>query len=290
MTIILTLYMMVLGGLAVYLLRLFWLSLFARISQNPELPIVTEANLPSVTVQLPIYNEKQVAVRMIEAACALDYPHDRLQIQVLDDSTDDTTALIAQTVQRWQQVGLNISHVRRTKRSGHKAGNLANAMPLASGEFIAIFDADFLPEPIWLRHTIAHFFQTDSDRLGVMQTGWNHLNTTESLLTIAQTLTLEEFGLAQGIRTELGLWSTFNGSAGIWRRTCIEAAGGWSADTLGEDLDLAYQAQLAGWRIGYDDTRLASAELPNQMLAYKQQQYVWAKGGTQVTKKPYGHY
>ncbi len=286
MIIILTLYIAVLCGLTLYLSRLFWLSLFARASQQEELPLpVTEADLPSVTVQLPMYNEKSVAVRLIEAACALDYPPDRLQIQVLDDSTDDTTTLIAQAVAQEQQRGLNIAHVRRPDRAGHKAGNLANALPQATGEFIAIFDADFLPEPIWLRHTVAHFFQAGGERLGVMQTGWTHLNATESTLTVAQTLTLEEFGLAQATRARLGLWSAFLGSAGMWRRICIEEAGGWATDTLGEDLDLAYRAQLAGWQIGYDDTRLASAELPNQMLAYKQQQYRWAKAGTQVTRK-----
>lgn len=189
---------------------------------------------------------------------------------------------------QWQQAGLNIVHIRRANRSGHKAGNLANGLAQAPGEFIAIFDADFLPEPAWLRHTMAHFFQPDSDRLGVVQTGWTHLNTTESLLTVAQALTWEEFGLAQATRARLGLWSAFYGTAGIWRRSCIEAAGGWSSDTLSEATDITYQAQLAGWRIGYDDTRLASAELPNQMLAYKQQQYSWTKGLTQVTKKVAG--
>lgn len=288
MTIILTLYIMVLVCLTVHLLRLFWLSLFARISHRQELPAVAEADLPTVTVQLPIYNEKYVVTGLIEAACAIDYPRKRLQIQVLDDSTDDTTALIARTVDQWQQAGLNIVHVRRVDRSGHKAGNLAHALPLASGEYIAIFDADFLPEPAWLRHTIAHFFQPDSDQLGGVQTGWSHLNVSESLLTVAQALTWEEFGLAQAVRARLGLWSAFYGSAGIWRRTCIEAAGGWSADTLSEASDMTYQAQLAGWQIWYDDTRLASAELPNQMLAYKQQQYSWAKGLTQVTKKVTG--
>lgn len=288
MSIIVTLYVAVWGGLAVYMLRLFWLSLFFRVSHNQEAPAVTETDLPLVTVQLPMHNEKLVVARLIEAACTFDYPRERLQIQVLDDSNDDTTALIARTVEQWQQAGLNVMHVRRSNQSGHKAGNLAHAFPLASGEFIAIFDADFLPEPTWLRHTVAHFFQPGSDQLGVVQTGWTHLNATESLLTVAQTLTLEEFGLAQATRARLGLWSTFFGTAGIWRRTCIEAVGGWSADTLGEDLDLAYRAQLAGWRIGYDDTRLVSAELPTQMLAYKQQQFRWSKGGTQVTKKIVG--
>jgi cellulose synthase/poly-beta-1,6-N-acetylglucosamine synthase-like glycosyltransferase len=285
MIVITILYILTLCGLTIHLTRMVWLMLYAKLQHQAEPPVVATAELPSVTVQLPIYNEKLVVTRLIKAVCALDYPADRLQIQVLDDSTDHTTALIAQSVALWQQRGLNIVHLRRPDRRGHKAGNLAYGLPQATGEFIAIFDADFMPNPAWLRHAVAHFFQEGSDRLGLVQTRWDHSNTHQSLLTYAQMLTYDDFYFAQATRARLGLWSSFYGSAGLWRRACIEEAGGWLADTLTEDVDLAYRAQLAGWRMSYDGTILAWAELPNQMLAYKQQQFRWSKGNIQVSRK-----
>ncbi|HEX9922936.1 MAG TPA: glycosyltransferase, partial [Anaerolineae bacterium] len=207
MLIVLILYSLTLLGLTIYLQRSVLVSIYAKVQKRTDLPDVAEANLPTITVQLPIYNEQYVARRVIEAACSLDYPRDRLQIQVLDDSTDDnTTDLIAQSVRRWQQAGITIVHCRRPTRHGQKAGNLAHALPSATGEFIAIFDADFVPNPAWLRHTVAHFFRAGSSRLGLVQTRWDYLNTYESWLTYAQMLTFEEFGLAQVARGRLGLF------------------------------------------------------------------------------------
>jgi cellulose synthase/poly-beta-1,6-N-acetylglucosamine synthase-like glycosyltransferase len=278
------LYILVIFFLAIYLYRINGLSIHARIHDENiiEMPVVSD--LPVVTVQLPVYNEKDVVERLINAVCQLDYPQDRLQIQVLDDSTDVTTSLIAQHIKKWSEQGLMIEHVRRSDRRGHKAGNLANALPLAKGEFIAIFDADFIPEREWLRHTIAHFFQPGGERLGLVQTRWSHLNATDSVLTYAQNLAVDQFAIAQSTRTRIDLWSSFYGSAGLWRKACIEEAGGWSSDTFSEDLDMAYRAQLCGWKIGYDPRVLAAGELPPSMLAYKQQQFFWSKGNTQVVR------
>jgi cellulose synthase/poly-beta-1,6-N-acetylglucosamine synthase-like glycosyltransferase len=279
-----TLYSLVILFLGIYLYRIAGLSIHARIhdQQIVEMPVVTD--LPVVTIQLPVYNEKDVVERLINAVCVLDYPRDRLQIQVLDDSTDITTSLIDQCTAKWREQGVMIEHIRRLDRRGHKAGNLANALPLAKGEFIAIFDADFIPEREWLIHTIAHFFRPGGEHLGLVQTRWRHLNADDSALTYAQNLAVDQFAMAQSTRTRINLWSSFYGSAGLWRKVCIVEAGGWSSDTFSEDLDMAYRAQLCGWKIGYDARVLAAAELPPSMLAYKQQQFFWSKGNIQVVR------
>ena len=248
--------------------------------------VTSDIELPQVTVQLPVYNEKQVVIRLIDSICALEYPLEKLQIQVLDDSTDETTAMIATSVQHWQQAGIDINHLRRPTRHRNKAGNLANGLQQATGEFVAIFDADFLVEPAWLRHTLAHFLQPDSDKLGLVQSRWGLQNSRTSVLTYAQTLSVEEFAITQAERVRLGLWSSFFGAAGLWRRSCIDDVGGWDEmNALSEDIDIAYRAQLSGWHIAYEDALLAFAELPNSMLAYKQQQFRWAKGNTQVIRQ-----
>jgi cellulose synthase/poly-beta-1,6-N-acetylglucosamine synthase-like glycosyltransferase len=278
------LYILIVCLLGVYLHRIIVLSIHARMRRWENSDGAAVDHLPMVTVQLPVYNEKVVINRLLDAVCSLDYPPDRLQIQVLDDSTDVTTELISQSVKTWRQHGLDIEHVRRADRRGHKAGNLANALPLAKGEFIAIFDADFVPAPEWLRNTIRHFLRPGSERLGLVQTRWSNMNANASMLTYAQNIAFDQFAIAQTTRTRIGLWSSFYGSAGLWRKTCIEEAGGWSSDTFSEDLDMAYRAQLCGWRIGYDATILAAAELPPTMLAYKQQQFFWSKGNIQVVR------
>ncbi len=278
------LYILIVCLLSVYLHRIIALSIHARMRKWEDSAVTVGDDLPGVTIQLPVHNEKVVVSRLLDAVCSLDYPHDRLQIQVLDDSTDVTTDLISQKIKTWRQRGVEIEHVRRTDRRGHKAGNLANALPFASGEFIAIFDADFVPEPAWLRNTIRHFLRPASERLGLVQTRWSNINAGDSLLTYAQNMAFDQFAIAQTTRTRIGLWSSFYGSAGLWRKACIEDAGGWSSDTFSEDLDMAYRAQLSGWTIGYDATILTSAELPPSMLAYKQQQFFWSKGNIQVVR------
>lgn len=282
------LYILIVCLLGLYLNRIIVLSIHARMHKWAGTDAISGDDLPMVTVQLPVYNEKVVINRLLDAVCSLDYPHDRLQIQVLDDSTDITTELIAQSIKTWRQYGLEIEHVRRADRRGHKAGNLANALPLAKGEFIAIFDADFVPAPEWLRNTIRHFLCPGNERLGLVQTRWSNMNANASMLTYAQNIAFDQFAIAQTTRTRIGLWSSFYGSAGLWRKICIKEAGGWSSDTFSEDLDMAYRAQLCGWTIGYDATILSAAELPPTMMAYKQQQFFWSKGNIQVVRILWG--
>ena len=251
----------------------------ARAAPPPPDPAVW----PLVTVQLPLYNERYVAGRLLEAAGALDYPADRLEIQVLDDSTDDTTAIVADTAQQLRTRGVNIVHVRRAKRVGFKAGALASGLASARGEFVAIFDADFVPPPNFLRRTIPHFGDA---RVAVVQTRWGHLNRDFSFLTMAQSLGIDgHFGVEQAARCRSHLLLNFNGTAGIWRRAAIEDAGGWAHDTLTEDLDLSYRAQLRGWGIVYLPDLVCPAELPVVISGFKSQQRRWAKGSIQTALK-----
>ncbi|MBI5711066.1 MAG: glycosyltransferase [Candidatus Eisenbacteria bacterium] len=238
---------------------------------------------PAVTVQLPVYDERLVVERSIAAAAALDYPAGLLEIQVLDDSTDDTCALAAAAVARHRARGVNIVHLRRAGRAGFKAGALAGGLSCASGELVAIFDADFVPPADFLRRTVPHFADP---RVGLVQARWGHLNRDRSALTTAQAVLLDaHFLLEHGSRSAGGLYFNFNGTAGVWRRACIEAAGGWSHDTLTEDLDLSYRAQLAGWRFVFVRDVVAPAELPGDMEALRSQQRRWAKGSIQTARK-----
>ena len=242
--------------------------------------------LPSVTVQIPLYNEKFVASRVIDCICALDYPTDKLQIQIVDDSTDDTVDLVAAKVAEHRAKGVNIDHVHRVNRSGFKAGALKDAMEFATGEFIAIFDSDFVPDPDFLHKTIHHF--TD-DKIGMVQTRWEHLNRFSNRLTEPQALMLDaHFTLEQQVRCETKCLFNFNGTAGLWRKETIYDAGNWSADTLTEDLDLSYRAQMRGWELRYLNDVECPAELPSNLTAFKSQQHRWAKGGVQVMKKMLG--
>jgi cellulose synthase/poly-beta-1,6-N-acetylglucosamine synthase-like glycosyltransferase len=242
------------------------------------------SDLPVVTVQLPIFNERHVIERLIGAVAALDWPHARLQIQILDDSNDETTALARACVEAQQRQGLDIELIRRGDRRGYKAGALAAGLPLARGEFVAIFDADFVPPPDFLRRTIPPFLKRP--QLGLVQTRWAHLNADYSRLTAAQSLALDgHFVVEQTARNRSGLFMNFNGTAGVWRRRCIEASGGWSGDTISEDLDLSYRAQLAGWDCLYMPDVCAPAELPPQLAAFKRQQFRWAKGSIQCLRK-----
>ncbi|MTI32050.1 cellulose synthase family protein [Xanthovirga aplysinae] len=242
--------------------------------------------LPAVTVQLPVYNELYVIERLIQAVAEFDYPQDRLEIQVLDDSTDETVHIIAQKVVELKAQGLAISHIRRPKRKDFKAGALQYGMEKAKGEFIAIFDADFVPPKDFLRKTLPYF---QNEKTGVVQTRWGHLNKDYSLLTKLQAFGLDaHFSVEQGGRKAAGSFINFNGTAGVWRKSCIIDAGEWSADTLTEDLDLSYRAQLKGWEFEYLEEVVTPAELPVLMPAIKSQQYRWNKGAAETAKKNLG--
>ena len=239
--------------------------------------------LPRLTVQLPLYNEVHVAGRAIRALCALDYPRDRLEIQVLDDSTDETTEVVAELVERMRRRGIDIAHLRRRARTGFKAGALDAGLRVARGELVAVFDADFVPPPDFARKLVDHF--TDP-RVGMVQARWGHLNRDHSALTRVQAILLDgHFVIEHTARNRSGRFFNFNGTAGIWRRTCIEDAGGWRHDTLTEDLDLSYRAQLRGWKFVFLKDELSPAELPVEMGAFKSQQHRWAKGSIQTAKK-----
>ncbi|GIV50159.1 MAG: glucosyltransferase [Candidatus Kapaibacterium sp.] len=252
-------------------------------SQSPTPPVEMLDPLPVVTVQLPIYNEVYVVERLLDAVAQLDYPRDKLEIQVLDDSTDETQHIAHRRVEYYRQQGFDITYIHRTERSGYKAGALRHGLAMARGEFIAIFDADFVPKPDFLKRTLPFFADP---RVGMVQTRWEHLNENYSLLTQAQALALDgHFVIEQQVRYKAGFFINFNGTAGIWRRTCIEDAGNWHSDTLAEDLDLSYRAQLRGWRFVFLADVTSPAELPADINALKSQQFRWTKGAVEVAKK-----
>ncbi|MFM8596301.1 MAG: cellulose synthase family protein, partial [Flavobacteriales bacterium] len=248
--------------------------------QSRVTPAFDLANAPKVTVQLPMFNEMYVAERIIETVAEMDYPRDKFQIQVLDDSTDETKDIIAKKCAEVAARGINIQHVHRIDRTGYKAGALDAAMDKVEGEFIAIFDADFVPSKDFLLRTIPYF---NSDKVGVVQTRWGHLNKDYSLLTELQAFGLNgHFAIEQGGRNASGHYINFNGTAGVWRRATIDDAGGWEHDTITEDLDLSYRAQMKGWRFVYLEEVESPAELPITMSALKSQQHRWMKGGAEV--------
>lgn len=239
--------------------------------------------MPFVTVQLPLFNERYVVSRLIENIVRLDYPRDRYEIQILDDSTDDTTQIASELAARYREQGFNIELVHRTDRTGFKAGALKEGNNTAKGEFIAIFDADFVPEPDFLRRTLPFF---DDPRLALVQTLWGHLNADYSRMTIAQSVGLDGLNyVIQSSQCWSGLMMHFQGTAGVWRRTAIDDSGGWQADTLTEDLDLSYRSQIRGWKQKYLPQVICPGELPSTISAAKTQQHRWAKGGFQVMCK-----
>ncbi|MEW5909431.1 MAG: cellulose synthase family protein [Thermodesulfobacteriota bacterium] len=239
--------------------------------------------LPRVTVQLPVYNELYVAERIVDAAVNIDYPRELLDIQVLDDSTDETQEILKKKITGLQDAGIDIHYIHRSDRTGFKAGALENGLKSAKGDFILIFDADFVPKPGVIKEMI-HFF-TDH-KVGMVQARWTHLNFDDSPLTRVQTMMLDgHFILEHTARSRSGRFFNFNGTAGVWRRTAIEDAGGWQHDTLTEDMDLSYRAQLKGWRFIYLKDVEVPAELPSEMNAFKSQQFRWAKGSIQVACK-----
>ncbi len=239
--------------------------------------------LPTVTIQLPLYNEMYVADRLIESVSRIDYPHELLEIQVLDDSTDETRTIAEQAVRRLATEGLDITYLHRTDRTGYKAGALEAGLAVAKGEFVAIFDADFLPTEDFLLKLMPHFADP---KVGMVQARWGHINQDYSLLTKIQSILLDgHFILEHGARNRAGCFFNFNGTAGIWRRIVIEDAGGWQHDTLTEDLDLSYRAQLRGWKFVFVPDVIAPAEVPVEMNAFKSQQHRWAKGSIQTCRK-----
>ncbi len=280
------LYILTLVGMAIYgLNNLVSVILYLRTKDQPNRHAQHEPpdEWPMVTVQLPTYNERYTIARLIAAVARFDYPRDRLQIQVLDDSTDDTTTLIRNLVEKYVSKGLNIALIHRDDQTGFKAGALSEGLKAATGQLVAIFDADFVPPADWLKKTVPEF---ENIHLGCLQTRWGHMNDKYNSLTLAQSLGIDgHFIIEQTARSRNHLFMNFNGTAGIWRKACIEDAGGWLSDTLTEDLDLSYRAQLCGWQIDYLSDIVVPAELPAQIEAFKKQQFRWAKGSFQTLKK-----
>ncbi len=242
--------------------------------------------LPMVTVQLPVFNEFYVVERLIKAVIEFDYPKHKLEIQVLDDSTDETVDIVKKQTDKYAAKGFQIVQIRRERRTGYKAGALAEGLKVAKGEFIALFDADFIPCPDFLMQTIPYFVD---QKIGMVQTKWEHINRDYSMLTRLQAFGLDaHFSIEQSGRNEGNYFLNFNGTAGIWRRRCIEESGGWHFDTLTEDLDLSYRAQLKGWKFKYLENVGSPAELPAAMGGLKAQQFRWTKGGAETAKKMLG--
>jgi cellulose synthase/poly-beta-1,6-N-acetylglucosamine synthase-like glycosyltransferase len=280
--------------LIIYGLCLFFILIFSLIQlklalkyrhqkkKNKSIPPKTLNHYPQVTIQLPVYNEYYVVERLIDCISKIKYPHHKLEIQVLDDSTDETAEVIDRVVHARQRTGLPIYVLRRQNREGYKAGALENGLKHATGEFIAIFDADFLPQEDFLIHTLPWFER----QTGVVQTRWGHINRDYSMLTKLQAFALDaHFSVEQTGRSAMGHFINFNGTAGIWRKACINDAGGWQHDTLTEDLDLSYRAQLKGWKFVYLEDVVSPAELPVNLHALKGQQFRWNKGGAENFRK-----
>ncbi|AFS80342.1 glycosyl transferase family protein [Candidatus Nitrosopumilus koreensis AR1] len=264
-----------------YTCNFYYLAFLSR--KRKDVLTVADLGTPSITIQLPIYNEKYVAKRLVDSVCNLDYPQDKMRIMVLDDSDDDTVELLANTVNDYKKKGFHIEHVRRGTRKGYKAGALKYAMQSTDTELVAIFDADFIPPTWFLKRAIPHFSKPN---IGLVQCRWGHVNENYSAITQAQALSLDfHFLIEQKAKSNSHLFMNFNGTAGIWKRDCIEDAGGWHTATLVEDLDLSYRAQMKGWKCLFLPDIVVDAELPVQMNAAKRQQFRWAKGSIQCAIK-----
>ena len=281
---ILAAYFFILCILAVYGWHRYYLVfLYMKHRQNVPGPLPAPDPLPVVTVQLPIFNEMYVVNRLIESVCAMDYPRHLLEIQVLDDSTDETREIAELAVRRHAEQGFDIKYIHRVDRTGYKAGALDAGLKVARGEFVAIFDADFIAPADFLMRTVPQFADP---KVGMVQARWGHINREYSLLTRIQSILLDgHFVLEHGSRNRAGCFFNFNGTAGIWRREVIGDAGGWQHDTLTEDLDLSYRAQLRGWRFVFMQDLVSPAEVPVEMNAFKSQQHRWAKGSIQTCRK-----
>jgi cellulose synthase/poly-beta-1,6-N-acetylglucosamine synthase-like glycosyltransferase len=284
---LLAIYYSVLGVLALFgLHRLLLVVLYLRTRKRGVPPPARPASWPVVTVQLPLYNEMYVAERLIDAVCALDYPADRLEVQVLDDSTDETTGIVARAVAAWRARGVDVQHLHRADRAGFKAGALAAGLAQARGELLAIFDADFVPAADFLERSVPCFADP---AIGMVQGSWAHINRGYSLLTRVEAILLDgHFRIEHAARNRSGCFFNFNGTAGVWRRAAIETAGGWEHDTLTEDLDLSYRSQLQGWKFLYLPELAVPSELPVDAAGFKSQQHRWAKGAVQTGRKLLG--
>lgn len=285
-------YFLVLSVLAMYGLHRYWLVYYYfKYKDNVPGPAPAVAEWPKVTIQLPIFNERYVIERLVDAVVKFDYPREQMQIQVLDDSTDETREIARACVERYQAQSVPICYLQRTNRAGFKAGALEEGLKTATGEFIAIFDADFIPPADFLRRTLPYFLAPSArvahpSKIGMIQARWTYLNSRYSKLTEIETILLDgHFVIEHGARSRRGTFFNFNGTAGVWRRAAIEDAGGWEHDTLTEDTDLSYRAQLRGWKFLYLPEIECVSELPVEMNAFKAQQARWAKGLIQVAKK-----
>ena len=264
-----------------YTCNFYYLAFLSR--KRKDVLTTVDLGTPSVTIQLPIYNEKYVAKRLVDAVCNLDYPKENLKIMVLDDSDDETVELLENVVSDYKKQGFQIDHIRRGTRKGYKAGALKYAMQITDSEFVAIFDADFIPPTWFLKRAIPYFSKPN---IGLLQCRWGHVNENYSAITQVQALSLDfHFLIEQKAKSNSHLFMNFNGTAGIWRRDCIEDAGGWHTATLVEDLDLSYRAQMKGWKCVFLPDIVVDAELPAQMNAAKRQQFRWAKGSIQCAIK-----
>ena len=283
--IVLVIYIICLAYLFNYVLHAYLMSfLYLKVKKKWFIPKPTLKKFPKVCIQLPIYNEKNVAERVIRKTAEIIYPKDKLEIQVLDDSTDETPFIVKRVVEELKRQGINIKHIRRGTREGYKAGALAYGMKLSDAEFFAVFDADFIPNKMFLIETLP--FLLNDEKIGWVQTRWGHLNSNASLLTSAQSVTLDgHFAMEQFVRSRNNVFMIFNGTAGIWRRKAIEDAGGWQFDTVTEDIDLSYRAQLKGWKGLYIPWVESPAEIPPTVEDFKSQQKRWAKGTIQCAKK-----
>jgi cellulose synthase/poly-beta-1,6-N-acetylglucosamine synthase-like glycosyltransferase len=293
----LLIYLFALVSLFTYGMNCYLLMMYYRLKRTGALRQHAETNRifyrdhpakewPRVTIQLPIFNERYVVKRLIESVCRFDYPKELLEIQLLDDSTDDTIDIAAALAAQIKDRGFNIQYIHRDNRSGFKAGALKEGLKTAGGALVAIFDADFVPNPQFLKETIPYFADPE---VGMIQTRWGHINSDYSLLTRAQSMGIDgHFGVEQAARAWSGFFMNFNGTAGIWRKKTIEDAGGWQADTLTEDLDLSYRAQLGGWKLKFVTEVVCPAEVPVTITAFKSQQFRWAKGSIQTAKKNLG--
>jgi cellulose synthase/poly-beta-1,6-N-acetylglucosamine synthase-like glycosyltransferase len=268
------------------IIQIYLVHSYLKKSRSQDKVLDINSKLPMVTVQLPLFNELYVVERLIDAVIKFNYPKELLEIQILDDSTDETVDIVRSKIQPYVQDGFSIQHIHRIDRSGFKAGALAEGMLKAKGEFIAIFDADFLPNPDFLLQMLSAF---EDPKVGMVQSKWEHINQDYSLLTKLQAFGLDaHFSIEQGGRNNAGHFMNFNGTAGIWRKTAIVDAGGWQSDTLTEDLDLSYRAQLKGWKFQFREQVGAPAELPAEMNALKTQQFRWTKGAAECARKNLG--
>jgi len=282
-SILLNIYFLALLVVGIFSLEAIYLTIKFLKGHKPKYRKFGTKKIPHVTIQLPVYNELYVARRLIASVCNLDYPKDKLEIQVLDDSDDETGTICRTEVSRFKKQGIDITYLHRTDRQGYKAGALKEGLEKAKGEFIAIFDADFTPPEDFLFKTIGYF---NDDRVGMVQTRWDHLNEEYSMITKAQAFGLAgHFVVEQNGRNAAGLFINFNGTAGMWRKSCIEDAGNWQADTLTEDLDLSYRAQMKGWKFLFLNDVVTPSELPAEINALKSQQYRWTKGAIETARK-----